>query len=106
DKARGEKFLPSSSLHIGGVEAAYHPTSVAIREISLTDFHSRIIVQPAGTMNVQGIIAKEDPGPDNTASKPAPAAVPSPPAPADNASRAARVPTRTEHVKFQGRKRH
>jgi uncharacterized protein involved in outer membrane biogenesis len=104
DKALGEEFLTFSSLHFGGVEAAYHPTSVAIREISLTDFYSRIIVQPDGTMNVQGIIAKEDPGPDNTASKPAPAAVPSPPAPADNASRAPGVPIRIDTVTFQGGK--
>ena len=70
DKALGEEFLTFSSLHFGGVEAAYHPTSVAIREISLTDFYSRIIVQPDGKINLQGIIAKEDAGRDNTASKP------------------------------------
>ncbi|MGE5285194.1 MAG: DUF748 domain-containing protein [Actinomycetota bacterium] len=104
DKALGEEFLTFSSLHFGGVEAAYHPTSVAIKEISLTDFYSRIIVQPDGKMNVQGIIAKEGAGLDNTASASAPAAVPSAPAPADNASRAPEVPVRIATVTLQGGK--
>jgi hypothetical protein len=86
------------------VEAAYHPTSVAIREISLTDFYSRIIVQPNGTMNVQGIIAKEDAGLDNAASEPPAADVPPAPAPADNASQAPEVPVRIDTVTFQGGK--
>jgi hypothetical protein len=86
------------------VEAAYHPTSVAIREISLTDFYSRIIVQPNGTMNVQEIIAKEDAGLDNAASEPPAADVPPAPAPADNASQAPEVPVRIDTVTFQGGK--
>ncbi|MBW6502751.1 DUF748 domain-containing protein [bacterium] len=104
DKALGEEFLTFSSLHFGGVEAAYHPTSVAIREISLTDFYSRIIVQPDGTMNVQGIIAKEDAGLDNAASGPPAADVSPAPAPADNASQAPEVPVRIDAVTFQGGK--
>ena len=104
DKALGEEFLTFSSLHFDGVEAAYHPTSVAIREISLTDFYSRIIVQPDGTMNVQGIIAKEDAGRDNTASKPGPAAVPPALASTDNASRSPEVPVRIDTVTLQGGK--
>jgi uncharacterized protein involved in outer membrane biogenesis len=59
DKALGEEFLTFAGLHFGGVEVGYNPTSVAIREISLTDFYSRIIVHPDGTLNVQGIVGKE-----------------------------------------------
>ena len=71
DKALEEEFLKFTSLHFGGVEVGYNPTSVAIREISLTDFYSRIIVNPNGTLNVQGIVAKESAGGDNAAVKPA-----------------------------------
>ena len=104
DKALEEEFLAFSSLHFGGVEVGYNPTSVAIREISLTDFYSRIIVQPNGTLNVQGIVAKEGSGRDNAALKPAPAAVAANAVPADNASQAPEVPVRIDTVTLQGGK--
>ena len=59
DKALQEEFLKFATLHFGGVEVGYNPTSVVLREISLTDFYSRIIVNPDGTLNVQGIVAKD-----------------------------------------------
>ena len=62
DKALEEEFLKFASLHFGGVEVGYNPTSVAIREISLADFYSRIIVHPDGTLNLQGIVVKEGAG--------------------------------------------
>ncbi|HEY5461031.1 MAG TPA: DUF748 domain-containing protein [Deferrimonas sp.] len=62
DKALEEEFLKFASLHFGGVEVGYNPTSVVLREISLTDFYSRIIVNANGTLNVQGIVAKEGAG--------------------------------------------
>jgi len=71
DKAVGEEFLKFAALHFGGVEVGYNPTSVVLREISLTDFYSRIIVNPDGTLNVQGIVTKEGAGQDNAASQPA-----------------------------------
>ncbi|MHB1024514.1 MAG: DUF748 domain-containing protein [Desulfobacteria bacterium] len=98
DKALEEDFLKFTSLHFGGVEVGYNPTSVAIGEISLTDFYSRIIVHPNGTLNVQGIVAKEGAGGDNAAVKPAPAA------PADNAAQAPGVPVRIDTVTLQGGK--
>ena len=98
DKALEEEFLKFSSLHFGGVEVGYNPTSVVLREISLTDFYSRIIVNPDGTLNVQGIVAKEGAGQDNVALTPAPAAA----APADNAAKAPVVPVRIDTVTLQG----
>ena len=82
DKALEEEFLKFAGLHFGGVEVGYNPTSVAIREITLTDFYSRIIVNPDGTLNVQGIVTKEGTGGDNAALKtPPPASAPRCPAP-------------------------
>jgi uncharacterized protein involved in outer membrane biogenesis len=98
DKALEEEFLKFASLHFDGVEVGYNPTSVAIREISMTDFYSRIIVQPDGTLNVQGIVAKEGAGRDNATLAPSPAAA----APADNVSPAAEVPVRIDTVTLQG----
>ncbi len=54
DKAMEEEFLTFAGLHFGGVDVGYNPTSVAIREISLTDFYSRIIVHPDGTLECPG----------------------------------------------------
>ena len=104
DKALEEEFLTFASLHFGGVEVGYQPTSVAIREISLTDFYSRIIVHPDGTLNVQGIVAKEGTGQDNTALKPATVAENANAAPSDNASQAPGVPVRIDTVTLQGGK--
>jgi hypothetical protein len=97
DKALEEEFLKFSTLHFGGVEVGSNPTSVGIREISLTDFYSRIIVYPDGTLNVQGIVAKEGEGRDNAALTPAQAA-----ASADNAAQAPAVPVRIDTLTLQG----
>ena len=98
DKALEEEFLKFAGLHFGGVEVGYNPTSVAIREISLTDFYSRIVVNPDGTLNVQGIVVKEGAARDNAVRTPATAAV----APADNAAQATGVPVRIDTVTLQG----
>jgi uncharacterized protein involved in outer membrane biogenesis len=96
DKDLEEDFLKFASLHFGGVEVGYNPTSVAIREISLTDFYSRIILHPDATLNLQGIVAKADAGQDNAARKPAPA----PAASVDNAAQA--IPVRIDTVTLLG----
>jgi hypothetical protein len=96
DKALEKEFLRFTSLHFGGVEVGYNPTNVAIREISLTDFRSRIIVNPDGTLNVQGIVAKEGAGRDNAALKPAADTA------AGNAAKAPGIPVRIDTVTLQG----
>ena len=98
DKALEEEFLKFATLHFAGVEAGYNPTSVVIREISLTDFYSRIIVNPDGTLNVQGIVAKGGGEGDNAAHAPAAASA----APADNAAQAPVIPVRIDTVTLQG----
>ena len=102
DKALGEEFLKFANLHFGGVEVRYNPTSVAIQEIALTDFYSRLIVNPDGTLNVQGIVAKGEPGQDNTAAKPATAQATA--APADNTAKPPDTPIRIDALTLQGGK--
>lgn len=88
DGATSEEFLSWNSLHLDGIRAGTNPLSVAIREVALTDFHSRVAVTPDGTLNVQGIVRKEEPSatgetaagaPDNAASATRPES-PGPPA--------------------------
>ena len=99
DKVREEDFLKFQTLRLGGVDAGYNPTRVVIREVSLSDFYSRIIVNPDGTLNVQGILAKEGAPQDNVvAAKPAPKAVAAP----DNVAKQPSIPVRIDALTLQG----
>ncbi|MGB3399828.1 MAG: DUF748 domain-containing protein, partial [Candidatus Deferrimicrobiaceae bacterium] len=60
DKTTSEDFLKWDSLHLDGISLGTSPLSLAIREVALTDFYSRLIVTPEGTLNVQGIVRKEE----------------------------------------------
>lgn len=95
DKARGEEFLRFAALHLGGVDARVPPARVVIDEIALSDFYSRIIVNPAATLNVQGIVATEAEVGDNASAKPAPAS-------ADNAAKPPAAATRIGTLTLQG----
>ncbi len=95
DKALGEEFLKFASLHFAGVEAGYNPTKVSIGEVALSDFYSRIVVNPDATLNLQGILGKGKAGPEG-GSKPPEAA------PADNAVKSPPTPVRIETVTLQG----
>ena len=95
DKARGEDFLKFASLHVGGIEAGTGPTKVAVGEVALSDFFSRIVVNPDATLNVQGIVAKSGTAGDNAASKP----VSAPPA---DALKTAPTPVRIDTMTLPG----
>lgn len=95
DKERGEEFLRFATLHVGGVDAGNAPRKVSIREIALSDFFSRIVVNPDATLNVQGIVAKEAVAGDNAAAK----AVSTP---AADAAKPVPTPVRIETVTLQG----
>jgi hypothetical protein len=58
DKETSEDFLKWNSLHLEGVKVGTAPLSVAIRQAALTDFYSRLVIGPDGTLNVQRIIRK------------------------------------------------
>ncbi len=57
DKAKAEDFLQWKSLYLSGVNVGNNPFHVAINEVALTDFYSRLILNPDTTLNVQGIVA-------------------------------------------------
>ncbi|MDO8737408.1 DUF748 domain-containing protein, partial [Candidatus Deferrimicrobium sp.] len=95
DKDRGEEFLKFATLHLGGVDYGNAPRKVFIREIALSDFFSRIVLNPDATLNVQGIVAKGAAAGDNATAK----AVTSPPA---DAAKPVPTPVRIETVTLQG----
>ena len=95
DKDRGEEFLKFATLHLGGVDAGNAPRKVFIREIALSDFFSRIVVNPDATLNVQGIVAKGAAAGDNATAKAATA----PPA---DAAKPVPTPVRIDAVTLQG----
>jgi uncharacterized protein involved in outer membrane biogenesis len=59
DKANADDFLKWDSLHFSGINAGYNPLFVNIKDIALTDFYSRLIINPNGSLNVQGIMEEE-----------------------------------------------
>jgi uncharacterized protein involved in outer membrane biogenesis len=61
DKANAEDFLKWNSLHFGGIDAGFNPMFINIKDIALTDFYSRLIINPDGSLNVQGIVEEEAP---------------------------------------------
>ncbi|MEW6720792.1 MAG: DUF748 domain-containing protein [Thermodesulfobacteriota bacterium] len=96
DKERGEDFLKFSTLHFAGIDVRHRPTSVAIRDIALTDFYSRLIVNEDGTLNVQGILVHGGAA-DNAAT-----ASLEDTAARDNAAASPAVPVRIDAVTLQG----
>lgn len=53
-------FLKWEKLHFSGVNIATEPLNVAIREISLSNFYSRLVINPDGSLNVQHVMGKEE----------------------------------------------
>jgi hypothetical protein len=58
DKLNAEDFLKWESLSFSGLTVGYNPLLIDIKGISLTNFYSRVIMNPGGTLNLQEIIEK------------------------------------------------
>ena len=72
DKIIGEDFLKFKSLYVNSLSAGYNPLFVRIKDISLTDFYVRIIVNDDGTLNLQNV-AKPEGAAQEKSAKPKPA---------------------------------
>ena len=57
DRATSEDFLKWKSLFVGGIQANVNPLRVEINEVALSDFYSRLIVYPNGTLNLREMLA-------------------------------------------------
>lgn len=70
DKLNADDFLNWQSFYVSGIDAGYNPLYVNIKEIALSDFYSRLIVNQDGTLNVQGIIQDNKPAEEEAAKMP------------------------------------
>jgi len=61
DKLNSDDFLKWQSLYVSGIDAGYNPLYVNIKDIALSDFYSRLIVNEDGTLNVQGVFLENKP---------------------------------------------
>ena len=65
DKANASDFLKWKSLDMHGVKTRGMPLDVAIADISLKDFYSRLIVNSDGKLNLQQILVSEAEAPES-----------------------------------------
>jgi uncharacterized protein involved in outer membrane biogenesis len=73
DKALSEDFLKWKSLVLSNMDIGVNPFYVNIEGVSLTDFYSRIIINPKGVINLQEIMEeKKDETGKGTGEKPSP----------------------------------
>lgn len=59
DHVNRNDFLKWDALHLGGVNVVTEPLSIAISEIALSKFYSRLVINPDGSLNVQHVMGKE-----------------------------------------------
>ncbi|SEM25571.1 protein of unknown function [Syntrophus gentianae] len=69
DKVQSHDFLKWEGLHFGGVRVETAPMNVDIQEISLSNFYSRLIINPDGSINVQSVLGKGEASKEATAGK-------------------------------------
>ncbi|OPY88084.1 MAG: hypothetical protein A4E72_01378 [Syntrophus sp. PtaU1.Bin208] len=69
DKVQSNDFLKWERLHFNGVRVETAPLNVDIQEISLSNFYSRLIINPDGSINVQSVLGKGEAGREATAGK-------------------------------------
>ena len=58
DKQNSTDFLKWRSLYFGGIDFRLQPMVINVAEIALTDFFSRLIIDPQGKLNLAGIVKK------------------------------------------------
>lgn len=59
DKAGGNDFLRWKSLHAAGMDVRFAPLGIAVEQLALTDFFARVIIDPAGRINLQDVVRGE-----------------------------------------------
>ena len=94
DEATSQDLLRWKSLAVRGIDFELSPLKVAVDRVSLADFYSRLIVNPDGTLNLQGLTRR--PGPREDAPPATAGAQSAPPAEV----RLGRVELRNGNVNF------
>ncbi|SDU63560.1 DUF748 domain-containing protein [Desulfobacula phenolica] len=61
DKKTATDFFKCNSLYFSGLDVSLFPVKVTVKDISLTDFYSRIIVSNTGEINLNTIFKQDTP---------------------------------------------
>lgn len=59
DKPTSQDLLRWKSLAVRGIDFELAPLKVAVEQVTLADFYSRLIVNPDGTLNLQTLVKRE-----------------------------------------------
>ena len=59
DKLNSEDLLKWESLSLSGIDVGTNPLYVHVDGVALTNFYARLILHPDGSLNLQGVFAKE-----------------------------------------------
>jgi len=59
DSINTDELVSWSNLNISGIDAGYNPTQWHIKDIALTDFYTRLIINPSGSLNLQDVMKQE-----------------------------------------------
>jgi hypothetical protein len=73
DKGNGDDFMKFKSLFLNSLSAGYNPLFVRIKDIALSDFYLKLILNDDGTLNLQNV-AKPEASAQAESAKPKPAA--------------------------------
>ena len=94
ERPTSQDLLKWKSLFIGGIKSSLEPLQVAVDEIALADFYSRLIVNPDGTLNLQQLVKKPGAAPATNETTPAkpPASAPDTEAKIAEATKKAAMP--------------
>lgn len=74
----GEELLSWKALNVPGIQLAIEPgqaTQLSVREATLTDFFARVIVNPAGRINLQDVVKASAPSTQVPATAATPAVI-------------------------------
>jgi len=72
DKQNAEDFLKWESLSLDDLNVGLNPLLIDVKGISLTNFYTRLVIHPNGSLNLQEIMVKEEPKKEKEASPPVP----------------------------------
>ncbi|MBI5102482.1 MAG: DUF748 domain-containing protein [Nitrospirae bacterium] len=67
DSINTDELVSWNNLNINGIDAGYNPTRWHIREVALSEFYARLIINPNGRLNLQEVMKKQ-PAPVETPS--------------------------------------
>lgn len=102
DHLNRNDFLKWETLSFGELNVTSEPLNVAIGEIALSNFYSRLIINPDGTLNVQHVAGKESGSAQSVAGETAKSAPEAKVAEAGAAPKTAPLPIKIGRITLQG----